>query len=149
MIQTKRFVFAVLLASLLVSLFALTGCAQKDMDANSMPLNKLPDKVRQAPVTVQEAYQFAISNPDALKAVPCFCGCGAAGHTSNYNCFIKEVKSNGEIAWDWHALGCSICVDIARDVMRMTKDGKPIGEIQAAIDQTYAKYGPSNMVPAP
>lgn len=148
MIKSKQALFAFLLVSVLLSLFAMTGCAQKDMDANSMPLNELPDEVRQAPVTVQEAYQFAISNPDELKAVPCFCGCGAAGHTSNYNCFIKEIKPEGEIVYDWHALGCSICVDIARDVMRMTKDGKPIADIQAAIDQTYSQYGPSNMVPA-
>lgn len=148
MIKSKQALFVFLLVSVLLSLFAMTGCAQKDMDANSMPLNELPDEVRQAPVTVQEAYQFAISNPDELKAVPCFCGCGAAGHTSNYNCFIKEIKPEGEIVYDWHALGCSICVDIARDVMRMTKDGKPIADIQAAIDQTYSQYGPSNMVPA-
>lgn len=148
MIKSKQALFVVLLVSVLLSLFAMTGCAPKDMDANSMPLNELPDEVRQAPVTVQEAYQFAISNPDELKAVPCFCGCGAAGHTSNYSCFIKEIKPDGEIVYDWHALGCSICVDIARDVMRMTKDGKPTADIQAAIDQTYSQYGPSNMVPA-
>lgn len=148
MIRSKQVLFAVLSVSVLFSLFALSGCAQKDMEATGMPLNELPDEVRQAPVSVQAAYQFAISNPDELKAVPCFCGCGAAGHTSNYNCFIKEVQADGEITYDWHALGCSMCVEIARDVMRMTKDGKPIGEIQAAIDQTYSQYGPSNMVPA-
>lgn len=149
MIKSRQVLYVVLLVSVLLSMFALTGCAQKDMEATSMPLNELPDEVRQAPVTVQETYQFAISNPEELKAVPCFCGCGAAGHTSNYNCFIQEVKPDGEIVYDWHALGCSICVEIARDVMRMTKDGKPISEIQAAIDQTYSQYGPSNMVPAP
>jgi hypothetical protein len=58
------------------------------------------------------------------------------------------VKSSGEVVFDQHALGCSICVDIAQDVMKMTRDGKTPKEIRAAIDQTYSQYGPSNMPPA-
>jgi hypothetical protein len=70
------------------------------------------------------------------------------GHTSNYSCYVKEVKSSGEVVFDEHALGCSICVDIAQDVMKMTQDGKSPQEIRTTIDQTYSQYGPSNMAPA-
>jgi len=42
-------------------------------------------------------------------------------------------------------MGCSICVDITQDVMRMLKDGKSPGDIRASIDATYARYGPSNI----
>ncbi|PKN88119.1 MAG: hypothetical protein CVU46_02130 [Chloroflexi bacterium HGW-Chloroflexi-8] len=111
------------------------------------PMSDMPAEVQKAAVTVQEGYQFAVANPDALKNVPCYCGCGAAGHTSNYSCYVKEVKSSGEVVFDQHALGCSICVDIAQDVMKMTRDGKALEEIRTVIDQTYSQYGPSNMPP--
>ena len=87
------------------------------------------------------------NNPDALKNVPCYCGCGKVGHTSNYSCYVKDVKPSGEIVFDQHALGCGICVDIAQNVMKMTRDGKSPKEIRTAIDTTFAQYGPSNMAP--
>ena len=102
-------------------------------------------EVKNAPVTVREAYQFAVANPDALKNVPCYCGCGAVGHTSNYSCYVKDQKGSGEVVFDQHALGCGICVDIARDVMKYTQQGKSPQEIRAAIDQTFGQFGPSNM----
>jgi len=33
-------------------------------------------------------------------------------------------------------------VDITRDVMRMTREGKSAREIRAYIDATYSKFGP-------
>ena len=120
--------------------------SQMDMKGITMaPMADMPPEVQQAPTTVSDAYRFAAANPDALKNVPCFCGCKSAGHTSNYSCYVQEVKPNGQIVFDPHALGCSLCVDISQDVMRMTKDGKSPGEIRAAIDKTYSQYGPSNM----
>jgi hypothetical protein len=65
----------------------------------------LPAKIQIAPMRVREAYQFAIADPDALKNVPCYCGCGAMGHTSNYACYIKEAKGDGTFVFDDHALG--------------------------------------------
>jgi invasion protein IalB len=55
------------------------------------------------------------------------------------------VDAAGNITFDNHALGCSICVDITQDVMRMLKDGKTLQEARASIDATYSKYGPSNI----
>jgi hypothetical protein len=38
--------------------------------------------------------------------------------------------SDGTVkTFDPHALGCSICVDITQDAMRMLKDGKSVPEI--------------------
>lgn len=141
-----------LLVALVPVVFLLTGCSgntnPSSNDLSKMaPISEMPQEIQQAPTTVQETYQFAIVNPGALKNVPCYCGCGSVGHTSNYACYVKEIKSSGEIVYDQHALGCSICVDIAQDVMKMTKDGKSSQEIRVAIDQTYAQYGPSNMPP--
>jgi hypothetical protein len=70
------------------------------------------------------------------------------GHTSNYSCYVQDVDSAGKITYDTHALGCSICVDITQDVMRLLKEKKPVAEIQTYIDDTYSKYGPSNLTGA-
>jgi hypothetical protein len=142
-----------LLVALLPVMSLLTGCSagtasgpKNDLDKMA-PMSAMPAEIQKAPTTVQQAYQFAVANPDALKNVPCYCGCGKAGHTSNYSCYVKEIKPSGEVVFDQHALGCSICVDIAQDVLKMTRDGKAPVEIRAAIDQTYSQYGPSNMAP--
>jgi hypothetical protein len=55
------------------------------------------------------------------------------------------VDDKGNIMFDNHALGCSICVDITQDVMRMLREGKSPQEARAYIDATYSKYGPSNI----
>jgi hypothetical protein len=141
-----------LLVAILPIVSLLSGCSSGGTVSNYAlkiaPMADMPNEIQKAPVSVREAYQFAVANPDALKNVPCYCGCGAAGHTSNYSCYLKEVKSSGEVVFDQHALGCSICVDIAQDVMKMTRAGKSPNEMRTAIDQTYSQYGPSNMAPA-
>jgi hypothetical protein len=144
-----RLIFLVM-ASLSI-LFLLSACGSSptpvvtaDQDSSN---SQLSAEIQQAPPSVVEAYQFAISNPDDLKNVPCYCGCKAMGHTSNYDCYIDEIKPSGEVIYDGHALGCSICVDISQDVMRLTREGKSPEAIRTAIDQTYAQYGPSNFPP--
>ncbi len=122
---------------------ALGGCAPGPATASG-GMDGMPDGVRSAPVTVQQAYQFAVANPGTLQQIPCYCGCGAIGHTSNYSCYVTGTDAAGKITYDEHALGCSICVDITQDVMRMQKQGQKIGDIRAAIDAKYSKYGPSN-----
>jgi hypothetical protein len=145
-----RFRWLILLVALLPIFSLLTGCSTNATSAASGDLkmaamSDMPDQIQKAPVSVSEAYRFAVANPEALKNVPCYCGCGAVGHTSNYSCYVKETKSSGEVVFDQHALGCSICVDIAQDVMKMTREGKSPKEIRAAVDQTFSQYGPSNM----
>jgi hypothetical protein len=109
-----------------------------------VPVSALPKEVQIAPARVRAAYQFALSNPGALKNVPCYCGCGAMGHTSNLSCYIKERKTDGTVVYDDHALGCSICVDIAQDVMRMTGEGKSPAQVRDTIVSTYSQFGPAN-----
>lgn len=104
----------------------------------------LPEEMQTAPVTVRESYQFALANPEILKEIPCYCGCGPMGHTSNYSCYIQSGEGE-EAVFDTHALGCGICVDITQDTMRMLREGKSTAEIRTAVDATYSKYGPTNM----
>lgn len=136
---------------LLLSLtFILGACADSSPSAKNgspemAPLSEMPQEVQDAPVVVQQAYQFAAANPDILSHIPCYCGCGAMGHTSNYACYFSGEQADGSLIFDNHALGCSICVDITLDTMRLQEEGKPVEEIRSFVDATYSQYGPSNM----
>lgn len=135
---------------LMVGLLALTSLSACSTPSNEShlamsPLDQMPIDVQSAPVNVQAAYQFNAANPSLMKDIPCYCGCGDIGHTSNYDCYVSDVDAQGNITFDNHALGCSICVDITQDVMRMLKDGKSPQDAGAFIDATYSKYGPSNI----
>ena len=79
------------------------GSAEAESQLASV--SQLPQAVRIAPTVVQEAYQFAIANPETLAKFPCYCGCGNMGHESNLHCFIKEFNPDGSIVFDYHALG--------------------------------------------
>jgi hypothetical protein len=151
MIRTpQRTVFTILILMLLSPgvLSACRGNAVSKSGAGNLamaPMAGMPPDVKSAPTTVKQAYQFAVANPDILKQIPCYCGCGAMGHTSNYSCYVQGVDEKGAITFDSHALGCSICVDITQDTMRYMQQGKQVSEIKALIDQTYSQYGPSNI----
>lgn len=127
----------------------LVGCSGSSSTTNRAPamasMAMMPDAVRSAATVTQEAYQFAVANPEILKGIPCYCGCGSMRHTSNYSCYVQSVSSTGAIQFDTHALGCSICVDIAQDAMRLSKQGNSLPEIKAYVHSTYARFGPSNM----
>jgi len=141
----KKLFLLTLIAFLLTT--AISSCSTKNQsnDLHMMPMDQMPTEVQSAPVTVQMAYQFAAANPDIMKDIPCYCGCGNIGHTSNYSCYVSSVDDKGKLTFDNHALGCSICVDITQDVMRMLRDGKSPQDARAYVDATYSKYGTSNI----
>jgi len=129
---------------------AVAGCSNSGdkssrHDLNMASLDEMPAEVKSAPLVVQEAYQFSVANPDLMTHIPCYCGCGDMGHTSNYACYVSGQGPDGKPEYDSHALGCSICVDITQDSMRLFEQGKSLAEVRSYIDSTYAKYGPSNI----
>lgn len=147
--RRSKLLVSLISLSLLVTLLAV-GCAgaSEQQGSNNLslaPLTDMPADVQAAPASVQEAYRFAVANPEVLTQVPCYCGCGAIGHTSNYACYVSGENGDGNLSFDAHALGCSICVDITQDTMRLLKQGKSVAEIRSYVDQTYSQYGPSNM----
>lgn len=128
----------------------LIGCSgSSSTTADHAPkmasMTMMPDAVHSAAAVTQEAYQFAVANPELLKGIPCYCGCGGMGHTSNYSCYVQKASNAGALVFDTHALGCSICVDITQDAMRLSKQGRSLPEIKAYVHDTYARFGPSNM----
>lgn len=145
--KTARVLFLSIIVVLLsTTVFACTTQSPtEDVHLNMASMDLMPSEVHAAPLTVQEAYQFNVANPDIMKDIPCYCGCGNIGHKSNYDCYVSDVDDANNITFDRHALGCSICVDITKDVMRALKDGKSPQEARVYIDATYSKYGPSNI----
>jgi len=140
----RKLLFTLLIMG--TALASLPACStQQGSELHMMSMDQMPAEVQSAPVSVQEAYQFSAANPDVMKDIPCYCGCGDIGHTSNYACYVSQVDEKGTLTFDNHALGCSICVDITQDVMRMLRDGKSLQEARAYVDATYSKYGPSNI----
>jgi hypothetical protein len=144
---TRKLLFGLLIG--LIALASLSACStqsrENDTHLNMMSMDQMPSEVQSAPVSVQTAYQFAAANPDLMKDIPCYCGCGDIGHESNYACYVSSDDGQGNITFDNHALGCSICVDITQDAMRMLQNGKSPQDIRAYVDTTYSKYGPSNI----
>jgi hypothetical protein len=135
------------LPALLLGSFILAACGAGGQQSNGVklaPMSELPQQMRDAPAAVRTAYQFAVANPVALENVPCYCGCGAIGHKSNLACYVKEFGADGKPVFDDHAMGCSLCVDIATDVMKMTGEGKSSAEIRRQIVNNYSKFGPAN-----
>ncbi len=127
----------------------LVGCGgastSTEYELKMAPMSGMAAEVKSAPVVTQQAYQFAVANPDVMKQVPCYCGCGNVGHTSNYSCYVQNADASGNVTFDSHAIGCSICVDITQDAMRLSKQGKSPQDIKAYVDKTYSRFGPSNM----
>jgi hypothetical protein len=47
-------------------------------------------------------YRFAKDRGDLLRWMPCTCGCGKLGHTSNRSCYVK-AESGDRTTWTSHA----------------------------------------------
>jgi hypothetical protein len=64
------------------------------------PESLLPNDISRAPDEVREAYRFAIANRDTLRYIPCYCGCGSEGHTSNASCYLKDSAKPENLEFD-------------------------------------------------
>lgn len=141
----KRPLLLILILLLTSSLLAGCGSSashEAEYSFAMAPLAEMLEMVQNAPVRVHEAYQFAVANPDILQHIPCYCGCGSMGHTSDYSCYVADEAADGTLTFETHALGCSICVDIAQDTMRLLDEGKSVDEIFTYVDNSYSRFGP-------
>lgn len=95
------------LGALAIVLAALAACGEGNgaREIALAPPSMLPPGTLGAPPVVQEAYRFALANAELLSAIPCYCGCGSMGHTSNLSCYVKQFRSDGTVEFDTHALG--------------------------------------------
>lgn len=82
---------------------SLSGCGRSGADTHRYalaPESILPPDIRRAPEKVRDAYRFAIANRDVLRYIPCYCGCGSDGHTSNASCYFKDSSTPDKPVFD-------------------------------------------------
>ncbi|AWC27637.1 MULTISPECIES: PCYCGC motif-containing (lipo)protein [Bacillus cereus group] len=160
----KKYIFSLLVIMSLL----LTGCssahdkkvsrskedhashiAQGDVQEKTNGVETLPTFLDKLDPQLKDIYTVAGNNAELLSWIPCYCGCGEnVGHKSNKNCFIKEIKQNGEVVWDSHATTCVNCLEIAVKSASMQQNGKSLLEIRNYIDNTY-KEGYAKPTPTP
>ena len=54
---------------------------------------------------IQEMYRYAVAHHDVLQYIPCFCGCVAAGHGSNFDCYVRRSLADGRVQLDTMSFG--------------------------------------------
>ncbi len=96
-ITRRSFLTTTALLSVTAVFPALSGC-RRSSGAGAhryvlAPESILPADIERAPQKVREAYRFALANRDVLRHIPCYCGCGAEGHTSNASCYFKDSST--------------------------------------------------------
>lgn len=101
-----KYKFLLITLVLFLSLTACSDSSETNESAFSLaPASNLSEEIRSAPQAVQEAYRFALANPEILEEIPCYCGCGSVGHKNNLQCYVSGVGADGKPIFDSHALG--------------------------------------------
>jgi hypothetical protein len=98
--KRRDFLTRTLLAA---GIMAITGCQGFEAAEHRYklaPESVLPADIAKAPAEVREAYRFAILNRDTLRFIPCYCGCGSDGHTSNASCYFKDNSTPEKPVFD-------------------------------------------------
>lgn len=109
-----------------------------DLQEVTSSASELPKFLADKPEDMQLVYQIAANADDVLAYMPCYCGCGeSAGHKSNLNCFVDEIREDGSVVWDDHGTRCLVCLEIAVKSVQLKQEGKSLKEIRNFIDETY------------
>jgi hypothetical protein len=117
-----------------------------------MPLIELGGYTPSRPMDVlKDAHVFAADHPEVASYVPCYCGCGSAGHKNNADCFVKGRDPEGRVTeWEPHGVACAVCIDIAVDSMKMKNSGASVMAIRKKVQGDYLQYkGSETPTPAP
>jgi hypothetical protein len=64
-----------------------------------------PAEFMQLPAETQAMYRYAVANEPVLKWFPCYCGCVAQGHRSNFDCYVRDVLPDGRVRLDTMSFG--------------------------------------------
>lgn len=118
----------------------------KFLDIDAIP-NSIKKEVKPLIINI---YRDVPAHKELLEHMPCYCGCGAEGHQSSFECFVHEVGTDGSVTWDSHGITCGTCLLIARDAMKLQKEGKTPLEIRNIIDEQYKEgYAEPTATPMP
>lgn len=67
-----------------------------------VPAGQLPTFAASESPLVQNAYRYAVAQPDALRTIPCYCGCEGVGHRHNGDCYVQARHSDGTVTFTSH-----------------------------------------------
>lgn len=81
----------------------------------------------------EAAYHYAVTHPEIVQWMPCYCGCDGMGHGSNLDCYIKPADGT----FEEHASYCDICVKITLTTKALVEEGRSLRDIRQVIDQTF------------
>lgn len=116
-----------------------------------MPLIDVEGYMPARPIEVlKDAHVFAADHPDVASYVPCYCGCGNAGHRNNADCFVKGRDPEGRVTeWEPHGVSCAVCIDIAVDSMKMRNSGASVMAIRKKVQGDYRPRFATSETPTP
>ena len=116
-----------------------------------MPLIDVEGYMPARPVDVlKDAHVFTADHPEVASYVPCYCGCGNAGHKNNADCFVKGRDAEGRVTeWEPHGVSCAVCIDIAVDSMKMRNSGASVMAIRKKIQGDYRPRFQTSETPTP
>ena len=116
-----------------------------------MPLIDVEGYMPARPMDVlKDAHVFTADHPEVASYVPCYCGCGNAGHKNNADCFVKGRDAEGRVTeWEPHGVSCAVCIDIAVDSMKMKNSGASVMAIRRKVQGDYRPRFPSSETPTP
>lgn len=106
---------------------------------------QLPDFLSTLDPTPRERttayYQGAVDNYEAFQRIPCYCGCAIyeKAHESLAQCYIKDIKENGEVVFTDHSLTCSQCQSAAKQTIEGIAAGKSLKDIRTEVHEAH-KY---------
>lgn len=110
----------------------------------------MPQWLMEAAPAVQAEYHWAAAHHEELQHIPCYCGCDQIDHGSDADCFFQWQEDGTIAAYERHASGCGICVEISSRVRADLERGVPLRNIRAQIDETYGAKGlPATETPQP
>ncbi|MEM4389446.1 MAG: PCYCGC motif-containing (lipo)protein [Candidatus Micrarchaeia archaeon] len=131
----------IVLAAIAIPLLALAALALKGFFVKEPPIAgtegaSLPNYAFVS-AAAEKAYRIALAEPELLRNLPCYCGCGGhAGHRHNLDCFVHDDGS-----FDSHAAYCVTCQNIAIEGYELKRQGKSLKEIRDYIDRKYSQFG--------
>jgi hypothetical protein len=116
-----------------------------------MPLIDVEGYMPARPMDVlKDAHVFTADHPEVASYVPCYCGCGSAGHKNNADCFVKGRTPDGHVSeWEPHGVSCAVCIDIAVDSMKMKNSGASVMAIRKKVQGDYRPRFPQSETPTP
>ena len=116
-----------------------------------MPLIDVEGYMPARPIEVlKDAHVFTADHPEVASYVPCYCGCGNAGHKNNADCFVKGRDADGRVTeWEPHGVSCAVCIDIAVDSMKMKNSGASVMAIRRKVQGDYRPRFPNSETPTP